>query len=344
MKVNRAELLQCLEVTQPGLSPKELIQQSSCFVFRGGRVYTFNEETSCRAPTPLPKDFEVAVPGNKLLAVLRAVRDDEVVLELKGDRLLVKGKRRAEINAQTEIVLPYNEVDRPGEWTALNPDFAEAVQMVESCVEDNNDSKLRFVHVHPEYVEGCDNFQMARYFLETGVEQSAFVRRQGLKAAVALGVTSFSDCENWIHFRCARSIISCRKWQEDYPDYESHFDFEGLKVALPKAVGEAAAYAEIFAQEIKDDPQVTVEIEKGWLRVLGEGVTGRAWEPLRINYDGPSTGFRIDPKLLASIVEKHQNCEIGNGKLRAEGRCWKYCTVLGTIDSPNGHAEEQPTE
>lgn len=335
MKVNRTELLQCLEMTQMGLSPKNLIEQSACFAFKNSRVMTFNEDVACRIKSPLPKDFHGAVLGSKLLQVIRSIKEEEIDLEIQDDKLRVGAKRSgADISFQKEILLPFNEIDPPGEWKELHTDFTEAVKMVESCAESNKESKLRFIHVHPIYIEACDNFQMARYQIETGLENSVFIKRDDLKSAVNLGLTSFSDTSGWLHVRSPKgAIISLKKWDEDYPDYSEHFDFKGQEVSLPKSLGDAASFAEIFAQENKDDPQVEVIIRKGKVRVIGRGVTGEAWKGSKINYDGPNIGFMIDPQLLISIVEKHQSCEILGEKLRAEGRCWKYATVLGSSGS-----------
>ena len=45
LRVNRQLLLDALMSVTPGLTQKELIEQSSCVVFRNGQVYTFNDES-----------------------------------------------------------------------------------------------------------------------------------------------------------------------------------------------------------------------------------------------------------------------------------------------------------
>ena len=45
--INRELFLEQLESVQPGLSTREIIEQSSCYVFRGGEVITFNDEIAC---------------------------------------------------------------------------------------------------------------------------------------------------------------------------------------------------------------------------------------------------------------------------------------------------------
>ena len=48
MRVSREKLMQALEAVSPGLANRELIEQSSCFVFKSGMVMTFNDEVAGR--------------------------------------------------------------------------------------------------------------------------------------------------------------------------------------------------------------------------------------------------------------------------------------------------------
>ena len=53
MLIDRAKLLAALELVSPGLSPREILEQSSCVVFRGGRIATFNDEVACSVKFPM---------------------------------------------------------------------------------------------------------------------------------------------------------------------------------------------------------------------------------------------------------------------------------------------------
>ena len=49
-----------LEAVSPGLATREAIEQSSCFVFKDGRVMTFNDEVACSIDCELGFDGAVA--------------------------------------------------------------------------------------------------------------------------------------------------------------------------------------------------------------------------------------------------------------------------------------------
>ena len=74
MKFFRADLL--------GLSSKDNMEQSSCFVFRNGQVITYNGEICCTSPLTnaegVPFDCYGAVPAKTLLQTLRKSPDDEI--------------------------------------------------------------------------------------------------------------------------------------------------------------------------------------------------------------------------------------------------------------------------
>src|SRR5688500_10812735 len=92
VKIVREKFLSRLEQIQPGLASKEIMDQATCFAFKNGRMYTFNEEISCYATSMLPKEFKGAVQSRPLLEVLRHIPDKKIILNNGGGRLVIKGK------------------------------------------------------------------------------------------------------------------------------------------------------------------------------------------------------------------------------------------------------------
>jgi hypothetical protein len=70
-RINREEFLRNLESVEPGLSPREILEQSSCFIFQKGWIKTFNDEVACKIKSPLK--LEGAVQAAPLLAILSAI-------------------------------------------------------------------------------------------------------------------------------------------------------------------------------------------------------------------------------------------------------------------------------
>ena len=152
MKINRSELLEKLESLVGGISSKEIIEQSHCFVFTEERIATYNDEVSCSIANPF-KGIEGAVPAHPLLAVLKKLDVEEVDVELTEKGLKVKkGRSGATINVQKQVALPIASIEKPGSWKELPEKFDEAVQMAIECAGDDiSRFRLTCLHLHPDW-------------------------------------------------------------------------------------------------------------------------------------------------------------------------------------------------
>src|ERR1700759_5051745 len=109
--VNREEFLQRLEAVQPGIAPREFIEQTTCFIFDKGMIVTFNDEVSCRIISGLHKDFQGAVQAQPLLETLRKLTETEIEISTKEEEkeanIVIRGKsRKAGIRLHTTILMP----------------------------------------------------------------------------------------------------------------------------------------------------------------------------------------------------------------------------------------------
>lgn len=329
--VRREDLLHQLESVQPGLSSREIIEQSSCFVFRDGRVMTYNDEVACAGDCVLK--LTCAVQSAPLLALLRKLLEEDIEIEEdmeRGELVIIGERRRAGITREAKILLPVDKVEKPGKWSALPEEFMEGVNMVQHCAShDESQFALTCVHLHPKWIEACDNFQATRIKMDVGVKASTLVRRDSIKHIVTMGITEFSESESWIHFRNpAGLVLSCRRYMETYPDLKELLTFDGTPITLPKGLGEAADKAAIFSAESTEDNQVSVDLLPGKLRLRGVGTSGWFEERRKVDYDGKPLSFLISPSLLIDLVSKHNEAEITDGRLRVNGGKWRYVTCL----------------
>ncbi len=74
MKVNKKELMTTLEGVLPGLSKKEITDQGNCFVFKDGKVITYNDEVAVFHPLDL--ELEGAVKAEEFFAILKTVQNE----------------------------------------------------------------------------------------------------------------------------------------------------------------------------------------------------------------------------------------------------------------------------
>lgn len=333
-RINREELLAALEAVQPGLSAREVLEQSSCFVLDKGRIHTFNDEVACSAPVKL-NGIKGAVQAAPLLAVLRKLTEEEVTIEQGEGELVVQGKRRkAGVRMEAEVMLPLASMEKPKSWLPLPEDYGEALAMVQECAgKDLSQFATACVHLHPKWMEAFDNYQLMRYRMKTGVEKPTLVKKDSVKHVCTMGATEFAETESWIHYRNPTGlVISCRRFMEDFVDLTPHVQVEGAAIALPKGLAQATEIAEIFSGENADNNQVMVQVKQGKLRVRGQGVSGWYQEFKDVKYTGPALNFLISPRLLASVVENYNECVVNPTRIKASGGKWVFVAVLGSTD------------
>ena len=331
MRVNREEILKILESVGPGLAPREIIEQSSCLVFDNGRVMTFNEEVFCSRESPLD-GIEGAVKAKPLLDLLGKMPDDEIEITANGAELLVNGKRRkAAVRMEQKVLLPVSEIEEPEEWRQLPEDFNDAVSLVHSCASrEESQFVLTCIHIHPEYLESCDRFQIARYPMDTGVNEPILVRAESLKKILGFDMTEVSETKAWIHFRNPADLtLSCRRYLEEYKSLDAFITPEGTTpVSLPGGLKEVVSRAEIFSGEnAAGNNNVLVELQADRIIIQGEGSSGWFKEMKQAKYDGDSIRFLIAPKLLVEISEKSEDCRVMEGRLFIDTGKFRYATA-----------------
>jgi len=331
MKINREELLNQLESVLPGLSQREIIEQSSCFVFLDGQVITYNDEISCSHKSCL--DIKGAIIAMPLIKILRKLPDEILETTITKNELLIKGKsrRRISIRLEAEIELPIESIKKPKRWKDLPDDFADAISMVKSCAGKNEtEFTMTCIHLTSKYIEACDNYQAARFMTEMDLKKDVLVRKESLKYIISLDMTEFGETKSWIHFRNSTGLVlSCRRFVEDYRSLSEVLKVKGEPTILPKGLKEAAERAMVFSNENTENSRVTINLEKGRLRIKGEGASGSFREDKKIKYNGKPLSFTIDPVLLIDLVQRHNKCQIAKNQLMVKVGKFKYTTVLG---------------
>jgi DNA polymerase III sliding clamp (beta) subunit (PCNA family) len=332
MLMNREHFIRVLESVSPGLSTREVIEQSSCFVFTEGKVQTFNDEVSCSYP--FDSEIVGAVQAAPLLAILKKLAEDEIEVIATETELRIKGKRKqAGIAMESEVRLPVAEVEQPTKWADLNPVFLEAVNVTLVSVNKKSEGFIeKCIHITPEWMEACDNIQLTRYPLETGLQTSMLVRGESVKQIAPLGMNKICETDSWLHFKNPDGLIlSCRKYIEDFPDLAGLLEVSGTKVKLPKGLKEAIERAEVFSVENADDNVVKIDLTEGKVRIKSEGVSGWFSETKKIRYNGKPLSFMISPKLLSTITKDHNECVVTKNRLMIDGGAFTYVTCLGVV-------------
>lgn len=347
MKIKRSVLIAQLEAVRAGLSPKDIVDQASCFAFADGKVMTFNDEVACWGPSAFTPETGIAVPSGPLLSLLPKLLDEDLDLSSSGTSLVIKGKnKRTTIRVEAEVRLPINTVVPPAaaDYFAIPDGFADGLALVEKCAgADEADFKYTCIHITPKWMEACDNNQVSRYRLKIpGLKRNLLIRKEAVKAVLAVELRRMAVAGSWLFFEGGQGmVIACRKHDEEYVDLTSVLeDEEGrVEAELPKGLGESAENAGVFSADNADDDKVLVCLANGQARITGEGAMGNHVEVKRVKYDGPPITFHIPPKLLQTITTNHPECSLNQRSLKVVVGRLTYLVSLTVVPPKTTEAE-----
>jgi hypothetical protein len=352
IEVNRAELLTVLESVAPALSPKDVILQSSCFAFSNGWARAFDAEIYARCRSPLPKDFEAAVHGRPLLDALRAVHDNEVEVSATDKQLILSGRHDTiKVRLDPKVQLPFDKVEKPGEWYEVSADLGESLKLAaEATGKDDQKFLTTVVSLTAGSAQASDNFQVARYKTETGLEKPTLIRGSSARFLGTKTPTEVSDTKGWLHFKCGSGlIVSCQRYENPYWDLSKFYKLKGSSVTMPKRLIAALKLADVFSAEYTATNHVTVDLSPDQIQITGEGITGEASHRAKAKYDGPAAKFTIAPTILSKMVERHAEmdvCTFTSGDreriaLVIRSGPFFYLATTGTPIEANGHTKEE---
>lgn len=335
MNINKKELLSALEIVRPGLSSKEIIEQATSFAFIKGRVITYNDELSISHPIK-GLELEGAIQADNLYKFLGKIKKDELELELKGNEIiLTTGRAKAGLTLQAEIKLPLEEVSGKKVWEDLPENFNKFVSFaMTSCSRDMSRPILTCVHITKEgIVEASDSYRITRCDLKDQMPIDDFLLPANTAVnVVKLQPTQIAEGKGWIHFRTEEdTIISCRIFEDKYPDTSPYLKVKGVKITFPQTIKDVLDRAMVFSKrEHLLDEIVNLTLDNRKLIISAKSDSGWFEEDVNFKYEGDKIVFSITPHLLKGILSETGECVLDEGKtkLMFEGDSWCYMTLL----------------
>lgn len=333
MKINKQELLEALAIVKPGLSNKEIIEQSTSFAFMGGKVITYNDDISISHPVTA-LELEGAIKAEELYQLLNKIKGDEIDIEINETEVQIKSvKVKAGLTLQAEVKLPLEELGTVSGWKYLPSNFIKHIKFaVTCCSNDMSRPILTCINITKEgLVQASDSYRLITATLNKEMPCKNFL----LPASAALQVIKLEPTHiilgnGWVHFKTPKeTILSCRIFEESYPDIKAFLKHKGEEVTFPVNFANLLERAAIFAKrEHFLDEEVIVTIAENKIKVKGQSDTGWLEESANIKYVGESLNFRITPYLLQNIIKETLLCSINPQKVKFAGDDWTYIAML----------------
>lgn len=341
-KTNRKGLIEILKAVSPGLAAKEIVEQSTSFIFQDSSVATYNDAVTVSHPVPEEmKSITGVVRAEELLAILSKMKDAEVSVSAGEKELTIAGKRsRASIPLSKEtnpqLRQALIEMGKKKQWSRLPDEFADAVKLsLFSAGRDMTRPELAAVHVTGEGVESCDNYRLSRIkYPKLGGESNFLLPVAAAQGLPAHGPGAYVVTGSWAHFRNPKTgaVFSCRTVGGTYPDLEKYLKQRGRSITLPKDLSTVLECAAVFTD--KEDPQVEVNINGGVITVKGSNAAGRFEESVKLIpvYEGDAVRFRINPQFLRDILAVTKEAEVTASMLKFQGDGFVHCCSIELVE------------
>jgi hypothetical protein len=333
-----AAVLQALQAMAPALARQgDQGDQGHCFAFQGGLVWACSDEVVACCPSPFGEEVAGAVPGQRLIDILRCFRDADVHFSIRPGRLVLKaGLRRAELVMNPDVTLPVDSIALPRKWLPVPPDFWNAVNLVGRCTSQAKEGHAPIeelcVHVTPRWVEAYSSHQIARWRMKVPVAGDVLIRYGAAKHVEPLGMTEMAETDAWVWFKNEAGLrLGIRRYVENYDPLDEHLDVKNTtSLRWPPGVAAAARAATVFTRDDPAGPELEVVIDRGKLTIKGDGPSGSFRRRFKLTgYDGERLSFLIDPALLADIVGRYAEVAVNPERLKVTGKRWVYVVALG---------------
>lgn len=333
--MNRIELLNALEIVRPGLSNKEIMEQSTSFAFIDGQVVTFNDEISIRHPV---KGLTIngAVPATALYQLLRKVNKDEIEITEESNQILISaGRSKAGLAMEAKISLPIEETIQPGKFHALPEDFISAVQFALPCCDGNSKGSkpmLSCVHVNDSgFVEGSNGNRIAHYKLKGKMPVKTFlVPATSMRALLRLPITKIAEGKGFIHFKTDEgTMMSCRLFEDDFPDTSPFLTIKNAqKLTLPKSIIDIMDRAGALSGVCASDLNIKLSLNKNRVKVTNKSDFGWFEEESNAQYTGEPMTLIVTPYNMKVALEETKDCEYNENIMRFKTDNWTYVVTL----------------
>lgn len=327
--MTRSVFLEALICAQAGLEAKASVEQSSSFVFKDGRVYTYDDEIS--ASHPLDLKFEGALNGKKLMELLTKFDKEELKIKAGDGKFVIQsGKAKATLSYEEEITMPLDELAMPDKWKKFPKGLLKAVEFVLLSVGNDPAKPLTAcIHVAEDYAESTDNVRVTRHDMEKSIKGDLLIPAAAAKELSNLNPTHYAQVGGWIHFKNAEdTYLSAREQEGTFPNMERIFNIKGDSVELPEGLEEVLSRAEVLSDTILAGcTSVTIEGQGKKALVKSEGPDGKYEEVIQLTEE-LNTSFDIPAKMLVAILKHNRTVIFGHSSALFEGEHFKHVVML----------------
>lgn len=308
MRVKKTELLDALRAIKPAIASKEIIDQSTHFVFQKGEVRSYDDRVSINSEF----DYDgpsFAIKADEFLKLVSSLTSEEIELNL-GDNNKLKlkcGKTKATLNIDHEVKLPDIDLPQDNDWIDLPSDFVSSLKFSLFSVGKNaSKPALTCICIENDTIWSSDNDRLTKTQMESAISEpnGMLIPGEAAKKLIPYAPNGYCIHKNWIHFINDFNVIfSCRRVNVEYPDLEHFLKIKGSTVKLPETIIHSIERASIMSfGDFETDRFITVTAGGKKLLIKGKGPLGSIEETLKVKFDD-EFAFNIHPQHFVEILQ-----------------------------------------
>ena len=329
--MKKAELLEVLNLLKPGISCKELVDQSDHVIFKKKYVYSFDGEIGAWKKFSSP--IQGAVKAVQFMALINRIKDEDIDIKTKNDKITINNDRmKVEFKVLSDIELEFpfdpSEIKK---WKKLPDNFLEAIKLTSfSTSKDPSDGVLTHLYVKGDNLMSCDRFRLTKYKLDSTMEEFLLPVSSAEKL-LKYPVKEYYVEEGWVCFKGEGDVyVNCLRTVEEYPTMEHLFKVKGKKIKLPAGSKEAIEDVNILSTaEIEEDRFINITSTGTELFFLGQGQYGSMEEKIEnVDLKGKIFDIKVHPVYIKQIIEHVDTFTIGEDSLLFEGKNFQHVLSL----------------
>jgi hypothetical protein len=336
MEIVKAELLHSLEMVQPAIADKEILEQSTSFAFNEDTVLAFNNEIQISHPIP-NLNFTGAIKAKELHSILQKIPNDIIQLKKEKNQIVLSAdKIKIGLFLQSKIKLP--EIQRIKKWSSIPKDFIEGLNFCKlSCESKTKSTVLSYIHINKKgVIESSDGYKVSTYKLSKKVTDKSFLLSlSAVNELVKYPIKKIAIKKNWVHFKTKLgTIFSCRLYSDEFPNIRKIIKFEGKKVFLPIELTTILDRAKIFSKsELQREEIIEISIKKKKIKIFAKTEIGWIKDAIKtILWNKKEISFQINPNHLIFVLTLLEDtfCFYHKNKIKFTN---KKCTLIIPIST-----------
>lgn len=305
MKIDRAEFLKKLRKCRPGVElTNARLEGSDCFIFKKGRMYSYNGYIS--VSVPIEYEFEGVIAANELIRIVSAFKAKDIEVTVDEAKFVLEcGRAKASINLMPESIFKQilNVIPSDPLWKKLPEGF---VASLKDCL-ITNVNPLAALKIDGVYVDSTGVFSTDKVVINfskfyTPMEHIWLTSKMTHELIKFETLEEYVLEESWAIFKSEDMIFACRKYVDNgYPldhlkSIITNHKTDKMRGDTNTAVFEAITNALIMGDEKETRMFINLEFLNDGIRVFSERHKGsysefvecpvQNWEHLTISVDG----------------------------------------------------------